>query len=326
MYNEITLEKGLYNITGKSFTEALRELDPDEGYVGTDLEGLDAYERQLKRFDIKVSGPGSDRVEKFFSTTQSAVLFPEYVRRCIKAGMDSASVLGYIVAANTRTDGVDYRGISLTESDAGGEVTVVAAGTELPYTTVTNAASAVAVSKYGRQIKAVYEVIRKQRLDLFGVILKSVGAKVSGIINNAAAKVLSDSVEPSETAAASIAYADLAGFWAKLPSRNMSAMLVSPTMLANILTLDEMGDCTGDQSGVITTPFGVKLVKCPGLADDTVIGVDGSAALEAVFASDVIVDSDKLISTQIDSIAFSVSVGFAKIYPDAVAVMKLKTA
>ena len=48
-------------------------------YKGTSLEGLDAFQRQLKRFDIKVKGAGSDVVEKFFRTADSAVLFPEYI-------------------------------------------------------------------------------------------------------------------------------------------------------------------------------------------------------------------------------------------------------
>ena len=53
MYNNIKLEKGLYSITGKTFTQALAELDPDANYENTELKGLDAFERQLKRFDIK---------------------------------------------------------------------------------------------------------------------------------------------------------------------------------------------------------------------------------------------------------------------------------
>lgn len=327
MYDNITLEKGLYNITGKSFTEALSDLDGDENYVGTELEGLDAFERQLKRFDIKVSGANSDRVEKFFKTTQSAVLFPEFVRRCIKAGMDNASVLPYIVAANTYTDGIDYHGITLTDSDSGSEVVTVNAGAALPITTVANDAGTVAISKYGRQIQTVYEVLRKQRLDLFAVVLKSVGAKISVNINKAAAAVLTNGVTNTDTAKANaIAYSDLASFWAGMKTTNMNAMLASPAMMATILAMDEMSDCTGDENGVVTTPFGVKLVKCPGLDDDIVIGVDKNSALEAVYGSDVIVDSDKLISTQIDNIAFSISVGFAKIFPGAVGVLKVKTA
>ena len=47
---------GLYSITGKTFTQALAELDPDENRENTELKGLDAFERQLKRFDIKGKG------------------------------------------------------------------------------------------------------------------------------------------------------------------------------------------------------------------------------------------------------------------------------
>lgn len=322
MYDNITLEKGLYNITGKTFTEALTELDSDADYIGTELEGLDAYQRQLKRFDIKVSGANSDRVEKFFKTTQSAVLFPEFVRRCIKAGMDGASVLPHVVAATVYTDGVDYRGLAITKN---GTDTAVSAGSALPVTSVACASSTTSVSKYGRQIQTTYEVLRKQRLDLFAVVLKSVGAQISAAVNNAAATVLSTGVTPVETAAVgTIAYTDLSAFWASMEGHNMNAVLVSPANLAKILSITEMKDCVGDKNGNVVTPFGVKLVKCSGLTDEHLIGVDSNSALEMILGSDIIVDGDKLISTQVDNIAFSISVGFDKIYSTAVKVLKIK--
>jgi len=43
MYNDIKLEKGLYNLSGKSFTSALEELDPTSNYSGTNLEKFDAF-------------------------------------------------------------------------------------------------------------------------------------------------------------------------------------------------------------------------------------------------------------------------------------------
>jgi len=61
-FNEIKLDKGMYSEAGKSFAQVLENLDPSENYKGTALEGLDAYQRQLKRFDIRVHGTGSDNV------------------------------------------------------------------------------------------------------------------------------------------------------------------------------------------------------------------------------------------------------------------------
>ena len=85
-YQEIKMDKSLYQREG-GFSRALEELDPSDGYRDTELEGLTAFERQLKRFDIKVSGSRSDRVEKFFRTGDSAVLFPAYIGAAVEQGI-----------------------------------------------------------------------------------------------------------------------------------------------------------------------------------------------------------------------------------------------
>ena len=85
-YKTLKIDKSMYN-ADKSFSAVLEKIDPSEQYAGTELEGSDAFQRQLKRFDIKVSGPNSDKVEKFFQTSDSAVLFPEYVSRAVRQGM-----------------------------------------------------------------------------------------------------------------------------------------------------------------------------------------------------------------------------------------------
>ena len=52
-FDHVKLEKGMYRESGKTFTQVLESLDPSENYRGTALEGTDAFQRQLKRFDIK---------------------------------------------------------------------------------------------------------------------------------------------------------------------------------------------------------------------------------------------------------------------------------
>ena len=75
-YDNLKLEKGMYNSGNKSFTQVLEELDCSKNYEGTELEGLDAYQRQLKRFDIKVGGKSSDAVEKFSKLVTVPHCFP----------------------------------------------------------------------------------------------------------------------------------------------------------------------------------------------------------------------------------------------------------
>ena len=65
-FETIKLDKGLYN-TRKGFLNELESIDPSENYKGTSLEGLDAFERQLKRFDIKVKGAAESVVAKNLS-------------------------------------------------------------------------------------------------------------------------------------------------------------------------------------------------------------------------------------------------------------------
>ena len=110
-FDHIRLEKGMYRESGKTFTQVLERLDPSENYKGTAFEGTDAFQRQLKRFDIRVKGAGSDMVEKFFSTYESAVLFPEFISRVVKQGMEEANILPLITATVTDIDSMDYRSI-----------------------------------------------------------------------------------------------------------------------------------------------------------------------------------------------------------------------
>ena len=64
-YQNIRLDKTMYK-AGVPFSDQLEKLDPSAAYAGTELAGLDAFQRQLKRFDIRVSGPKSDTIAKFF--------------------------------------------------------------------------------------------------------------------------------------------------------------------------------------------------------------------------------------------------------------------
>ena len=312
MYNTIKLENELYSITGKSFTQALSELDPDANYKGTELEGLDAFERQLKRFDIKISGKNSDRVEKFFQNAETSVLFPEYVRRTIKQGMEEASIFGDIAAAISYIDAIDFR--SLTATTAEGESTAAQAD-NLKTNTITLASPAKAMVKYGRGLSFSYESIRKQRLETVGVLLKRMGAQIAREMNNAAVNEIISGLEAQTISGASLTYNDLASFWSSMDSCNMSTLIVSPATLAKILSIDEMKNCEYDyiSGNAVKTPFGLTLVKCVGLSDDIAVGIDKSCGVEVVFGTDLIIETDKEIITQCSLVTASITAGFSKL-------------
>ena len=326
-FENISLEKGMYR-TGKTLTEVLEEIDPSENYKGTSLEGLDAFSRQLKRFDIKVSGKGSDTIEKFFATTDSAALFPEYVSRAVNAGMEEADVLGDIVATVTKIDGMDYRSCTSSMTDDDKSLKRVAEGAFIPSTEIKTSDNLVRLHKRGRMLVASYEALRFQRIDLFTVTLKQIGAYIARaqmadavdvLINGDGNSNACDAVNP--VASGSLSYADLINMWTALSPFTMNTVLASAAAMTALLTMTEMRDAAAglnfQGSGKMITPLGANLIHTAALSGNNIIGLDKNCALEMVVAGDVAVDFDKLIDRQLEKASISCIAGFAKIYSGA---------
>ena len=332
IFENIKLEKGLYT-TGKSFTEALEELDPSENYIGTELEGLDAYQRQLKRFSIRVSGRGSDRVEKFFKTSDSAALFPEYISRAVRQGMEENDILQNIVATTTDIEALDYRTITSVPSEDDKKLKVVNEGAFIPETEIKTQENLVKLHKRGRML-ASYEAIRYQRLDLFTVTLRQIGAYIAKSRLKDAVDVLvngdgnSNAISETQTAASgTLSYGDLVDFWNSFDPYTLNAVIASPTMMASLLKLSEFRDAAAGLSfhstGNLVTPFGAKLMKSSAVDTNKLIGLDSTCALELVQAGGILTESDKLIDRQLERASITSIAGFAKIYTPASKLLSL---
>ncbi len=330
-YENLKLEKGMYAVPGKRFSQVLSELDPDANYKGSALENLDAFGRQLKRFDIKVNGASSDCVQKFFQTSDSAALFPEYVSRAVHQGMEEADALGDIVATVTNIDSLDYRSITSVPTEDEKELKVVGEGAIIPQTNIRTNENLVKLNKRGRMLVASYEALKYQRLDLFTVTLKQIGAYiarqqmkdavntlVSGDGNNNAAEVITCNN-------GILNYSDLLKLYTKLDPYKLNTLIASPEMIADLMQLDEFKNplcgINFQGTGLGGTPLGAKLVKCNGV--EGIIGLDNTCALEMVVASDVAIDYDKLIDRQLERAAITSTAGFAKIFTDASKVLSV---
>lgn len=325
-YKKIRLEKGMY-ANGKPFTATLEELDPSEQYHGTAMEGLDAYERQLKRFDIHVNGVRSDCVEKFFQTSDSSALFPEYVSRAVRQGMESVDVLPRIIATTTQIDSLDYRTIASIPAEDDKDLKAVAEGASIPETTVRTKENLVRLHKRGRMLVASYEAIRFQRLDLFTITLRQIGAYIARAQLKDAVNVLlngdgnGNAAQEVKTAANTLAYDDLVKLWNTFDPYELNTMIASPDMMEKILILEEFRDATAGldfhASGKMVTPVGADLIKSAAVQSGTIIGLDQTCALEMVRAGDVTTDYDRLIDRQLERAAITSIAGFAKIFDSA---------
>ena len=338
-YENVKLEKGMYGQSGQSFTRVLESLDPSEAYRGTALEGLDAFQRQLKRFDIHVKGAGSDMVEKFFYSAESSVLFPEFVSRVVKTGMES-DILPEITATVTHFDGMDYRSIVSVPTDDDKALRRVEEGAVIPTTQIRTQENLVKLHKRGRMLVASYEAIRFQRLDLFSVTLRQIGAYIArmhledaiGVLtdgdgNNNAADRYQVGTAPIGGTAGSLSYGALLDFWAQFDPYTMNAMLVSPDVMLAMLKLPEFQNpLTGlnfQGTGTLSTPMGAKLLRTSAMPAGTMIGLDKGYALEHVCSSEVTVEYDKLIDRQLERAAITSISGFAKPYQEASKVLRI---
>lgn len=297
-YNSVKLEKGMYQEPGRTFSHVLESIDPSDQYIGTSLEGLDAFQRQLKRFDIRVRGTNSDAVEKFFATTESAILFPEYVARAVRHGVEESDILPMITASTTT--------YSTTEQANNTHSKLV---------------------KHGRLLVAGYNAVRAQKLDLFSVALRQIGAYIAHSCLEDAVDVLINGSEGSSPAevmlseGAPLNYDTVLKFWAKFEPYEMNTLLASTDMALELLKMPEIqSPLAGSDShypGWITMPFGTTLIRTGAMPERTAIGLDKRFALEMIRVDNVVVEYDKLINRQFERAAITTISGFSKIYSDA---------
>ena len=339
-YDNLKLEKGMYRQEGMSFTQVLESLDPSENYRGTALEGTDAFQRQLKRFGIRAKGAGSSPVEKFFRTMDSAVLFPEYIARTVRQGMEENDILPNITATTTVIDAMDYRSIYSVPTDAEKELQDVEEGELIPETAVRTKENLVSLSKRGRMLVASYEALRFQKLDLFGVMLRQIGAHIlkqqledavdvlmNGDGNDNAAAVFTIGTSPISGTKGTLGYDQLVEFWGQFDPYTMNTLLCSTNTVTRMLKIPELQNpLTGlnfQGTGKLTTPLGAQLHRTSAVADGVIIGLDNRYALEQVRAGDVLVEYDKLIDRQLERAAITSIAGFGKICDGAACVLNV---
>ncbi len=333
-FDNIHLEKGMYREGKKSFSQVLEGLDPSESYKGTPLEGTDAFQRQLKRFGIRVKGLHSDPVEKFFSTTESSVLFPEFISRVVRQGMEESNVLPSLVATVTNIDALDYRSIYADNEEDDLELSYVAQGASIPATTIRSRDDLISLHKRGRMLVASYEALRFQKLDLFSVMLRQIGSYIHQMHLADAVELLTQNatvytlgVSPISADDGALTYDHLVEFWAQFHPYEMNTMLVSTSTMVKLLKMTEFQNpLTGlnfQGTGKFTCPLGAQILRTEAVDSQVIIALDHRYALEMVQAGDVSVEYDKLIDRQLERAAITSICGFGMLDKNAANILEI---
>ena len=253
--------------------------------------------------------------------------------RAVKQGVEEANNLDSIIATRTNINGLDYRTIASVPTNEEKELKDVAEGATIPETVVHTQDNLVTLKKRGRMLVASYEAIRFQRLDLFTVTLRQIGAYIARTQFKDAVNVLingdGNNNPASEIAPATdgaITYEDLITLWNSFSPYEMNTLIASPDITAKLLTMPEFRDAPAGLNfhgkGTMITPLGAKLIKSNDI-NATLIGLDKNCALEMVTAGGVMTEFDKLIDRQLERAAITQISGFAKIFADASKVMNV---
>ena len=230
---------------------------------------------------------------------------------------------------------MDYRSIASVPSEEDKELKRVEEGARIPETTIRTQENLVRLHKRGRMLVASYEAIRFQRLDLFSVTLRQIGAYIGRMHledaievlrngdgnNNAAESYTRWARSPIAGSAGTLTYDALLEFWSQFDPYTMNTMLVSNDVMLAMLKLEEFQNpLTGlnfQGTGTLTTPLGAKLLRTSAMPAGTLIGLDRNYALEQICGSEITVEYDKLIDRQLERAAITSISGFAKLFTEA---------
>ncbi len=328
-----------------TFSQYLEKLDPTpEG------ERLDAYERQLKKQEIRAKslyekGIYADRVEAFYRTGDSQVLFPEFIARQAREAIVQDTVLPYLIGQNTIITGDSYRTYYVEDQPEKQRKKRVTEAAELPKAKIVGKEQAVKIYKFGRAIEASYEVIRRMQIDMLALHVRRIAIqaakdKVEEVIavikdgdgNNNPAPILKLSDLDGKASAGTLTAAGFLAFLMEFEPFPCNTLIASKdaflqlvlTNIPNLSTADLLrllaqGASSGIAFNAPQLPSGeFRLFWSSAVGSLTIHGINNQYAIEQVTeAGSEIQEADKFITRQTQVLTISENTGYSKMFVEA---------
>lgn len=352
----LTLHRDLYLQVAnerKTLSMILEEKDPSPEGSGTD-----AFQRQLKRLGIKTKtlshqGIWADPVEAFYRTNESQVLFPEYIARQVRAAVTEDTVLPYLIGQQTMIDGDTYKTYYVEDQPAKQRKKRATEASELPKAVLKGKDQTVRIYKFGRQIEASYEAIRRMQIDMLALHVRRIAMqnakdKVEEILsviqsgdgNDNAAPVLNLTAIDTGATAGTLTAKGFLGFlmeFEEFPCNTiigskeafLQVLLTNFNSLsaADVLRLLAQGSTRGVQLSLATPQFAntqFNLFWNTGLTGKKILGINNRFAIEEVTeAGSDIMEADKFITRQVNVLTVSENSGYSKMFPEATKVLDI---
>lgn len=181
--NDMPLSRELYEKAydqGMSFSQFLEFLNPTEP---GDTTGLDAFDRQLRRFGIRSKrdsrfGLPASKGQLFFQpgVPESRILFPEFLNRTARRALiDEENSLNMLIAHWDQLQGTSvYRSIYIDEDVLDRRQSEVVQYGKFPVVAIKWSEKATTLKKYGVKLQASYEFIRQASLPVIEMLVQRI--------------------------------------------------------------------------------------------------------------------------------------------------------
>lgn len=323
---DISLKRFLADTYGAEYT-------PEKFYgeLGIDLNGM--------------------TVEKMLSTDDlTRYLFPEVFRDAIVRGLDYTPIYGRLVTGEER---IESTGLTMPKMDW---TTIDQSEIQLRDTheaaTITEgeimvwAEKTVNIRKKARGLKQTYESLMFTPIDLARVFFEELGVKLGADLDREAINVLlnGDQANGSESApvigagtANTLMYRDIARAWTRFRrlGRNSSIMLADEVDTLTILDMPEFqrtipaGATTREGvpnlNVVNPLPSSQDIYVTDAVPTGMLVLVDTARAMVQLTAMPLLIETEKIVSRQLNGEYVSIITGFANIFKDGRLVLDYRT-
>ncbi len=361
---DIPLSIDLYreaNDKGLTLSQYLETIDPSRDY-GPD-EKYDAFERQIIRVSeqfaklgkpplvvtsIPEKGVWASKVEAFYTTDESKILFPEFINRIAREALVVDDILNELVAVRTPIDSNAYRTVYVVNDSSKASKKRVAEGADMPVAEMKTSENAIKIYKYGRRLRATYEAIRRMRIDLFRLHVEAImrqanvdraadayAVLLNGDGNNNAATTYA--LTDLKTGATGLDYEVWTSFLFNFYPYQMTTLIGGKNELIKFLTINapnidplrlieqlRFGRATSQGEMAQSIFNNYRIVYLPTATANKLLGLDRRYALEMVVevGSDI-QETQRIISSQWEELVISEVNGFGVILPEARRVINL---
>ena len=351
---EITLNRDMYLAAAAekmTLSQYLEKLDPTPPG-----EKLDAFERQLKKCGIITKsvyekGIYADPVEAFYRTSESQVLFPEFIARQVREAIMQDTMLPYLVGQNTIIQGDTYRTFYVEDQPEAARKKRVTEASELPRAKIVGKEQTVKIYKFGRAIEASYEVIRRMQIDMLALHVRRIAMQVAkdkveeiinvivnGDGNNNTAPTYNLTALDTGATAGTLTAKSFLKFLMKFKIFPCNVLITDEdtfvqlvmTNIPNLTTADLLrllaqGTTVGVDLAAPQLPSGaVRLFWHDTVTPGDLIGINSQYAIEQVTeAGSDIQEADKFITRQTQVLTISENSGFSKMFNEATAILKV---